>query len=164
MSTNRPQGNAEHDYRDPLENYDPKQYAGPLERALATGSVSAIESRPFVTVPPTITVEEAMTKLVDLSIACLLVSENDRLVGIFTERDALNKVALEYEQLKHRPVAEFMTSNPVFVYSTDSPAAALAVMAAAGFRHVPVIDLNNCITGVISPQRVTAFLENYLHD
>ena len=116
----------------------PRSYDDPLERALATEPVSAIQAQPFVTIPPQATVEEAMTKLVDLSIACLLVEEDGKLLGVFSERDALNKVALEYEQVKDRPIREFMTSSPIYVFNTDSSAAALSVMAATGYRHVPV--------------------------
>ena len=159
-TSNRPGNSGEH-YRDPLENYDPKIYDDPLERALATEPVSAIQAQPFVTIPPQATVGEAMTKLVDLSIACLLVEEDGKLLGVFSERDALNKVALEYEQVKDRPIREFMTTSPIYVFNTDSSAAALSVMAATGYRHVPVVDLNHRIVGVVSPQRVTSFLERY---
>ena len=149
------------DYRDPLENYDPKHYADALERALAEETVAAIEAQPYVSVSPETTVEEALTKFVDLNIACVLVEDGGKLIGVFSERDALNKVALEYELVKKRPVREFMTSSPIFVYNTDSSAAALSVMAATGYRHVPVVDLNQQIVGIVSPQRVTAFLQSH---
>ena len=150
------------DYRDPLENYEPKQYADALERALAEETVAAIQSRPYVSVSPETSIEEVLTKLVDLNIACVLVEDGGKLVGVFSERDALNKVALEYELVKKRPVREFMSSSPIFVYSTDSSAAALSVMAATGYRHVPVVDLNQKIVGIVGPQRVTAFLQSHL--
>lgn len=162
-TSNRPGGSGEH-YRDPLENYDPKSYADPLEQALATEPVSAIQAEPYVAIPPQATVAEAMAKLVDLSVAYLLVEEDGKLLGVFSDRDALNKIALEYEQVKDRPIRDFMTANPIYVFSTDSSAAALSVMAATGYRHVPVVDLNHRIVGVVSPQRVTSFLERYFHD
>jgi len=67
-------------------------------------------------------------------------------------------VALEYDQVKDRPVRDFMTTDPVYVYETDSSAAALTVMAVLVFRHVPVLDLDDNVVGIISPQRVTGFL------
>jgi CBS domain-containing protein len=154
-------GKARSEYQDPLENYNAKFYADALERALAQEPVAAIQAQPFVTIPGETTVEEAMAKLVDLSIACLLIEDNGRLSGIFSERDALNKVALEYEQVKERPIREFMTSSPIHVFNTDSSAAALCVLAATGYRHVPVLDLNLRIVGIVSPQRVISFLEKY---
>ena len=64
-------------------------------------------------------------------------------------------------RLKAGPIREFMTSSPIYVFNTDSSAAALSVMAATGYRHVPVVDLNHRIVGVVSPSRVTSFLERY---
>jgi CBS domain-containing protein len=160
---NRDPRDVAEEYRDPLENYDPKRYPEPLEAALATETVAAIEAEPFLTLPPTATVEEAMVKLVDVGVACVLIEEQGKLVGVFSERDALNKIALEYERVKHLPVSQFMTTSPIFVFDTDSAAAALSVMAATGYRHVPVVDLSHRIVGIVSPQRVTSFLENYFH-
>jgi CBS domain-containing protein len=149
------------EYSDPLENYEPKLYQDPLERALAEDTVAAIESQPYVAVTPDTAVAEVLKKFVDLNIGCLLVEDAGKLVGIFSERDALNKVALEYEQVKDKPIREFMSANPIYIYDTDSSAAALSVMAATGYRHVPVVDLGQRLLGIVSPQRVTAFLRSY---
>ncbi len=54
------------DYRDPLENYDPKTYDDPLERALAEEPVASIQSRPFVSVPPHTSVADTLRKMVEL--------------------------------------------------------------------------------------------------
>ena len=58
------------------------------------------------------------------------------------------KVALELEQVQDRPVRDVMTSNPIYVYESDSPAAALAVMAVSGYRHVPILDLDDNLIGI----------------
>ena len=74
------------------------------------------------------------------------------------------RVALEHEAMRDRPVSEVMTANPVCVHESDSAAAALSVMAVSGYRHVPVVDLDDKIVGIVSPQRVTAFLRKYFTD
>lgn len=149
---------------DPLQNYEPKTYDDPLELALADEPVTALQSTPFVSVPPDTPVHEAIRRLADLHVACLLVAEDKKLVGVFSHRDALNKVALEYEDVKDRPVREVMTTNPVHVYDTDSSAAVLTVMAISGYRHVPVLSVDGTIIGIASPQRVTGFLQQHLGD
>ena len=146
-------------YQDPLENYDPRKYEDPLEHALAEETVQAIQSQPYVSVPPNATVGEALRKLVALDVACVLVEDEGKLVGVFSERDLLNKVALEYDQVKNQPITDLMTSNPTYIYNTDSSAAALSVMAATGYRHVPVVDLDEKLIGIIGPLRVTTFLQ-----
>jgi CBS domain-containing protein len=150
----------EEEFQDPLQNYEPKDYHGSLERALAEETVAAIQSTPVATVQVDTPVHVAVETLSTLQVACLLVERQGQIAGIFSDRDVLDRVALEYDQVKDRPVEELMTTDPVVVYDSDSAAAALCVMAVCGFRHVPVINLSGKIVGIISPQRVTEFLRN----
>lgn len=149
-------------FQDPLQNYEPKVFRDSLEKALAEESVAAIQYRPVAMIAPDTPIDKAVEKLASLQVACLLVEEEGRLVGVFSDRDVLDKVALEFEQLKNKAVREVMTKDPVFVYESDSSAAALSVMAVNGFRHVPVTDVKQTVLGIISPQRVTAFLRKHL--
>lgn len=149
------------EFVDPLANYEPREYDDPLEEALEEKSVTEIEGRPYVAVPATITVKEALGKLAGEDIACLMVEDQGKLVGIFSDRDILDKVALEFERARDRPVRELMSADPVYVYQSDSAAAALSVMAVSGYRHVPVVSLDGSIQGIVSPQRVTKFLREH---
>ena len=162
MSDDSPRDTAADDFQDPLENYEPKSYTDPVERALAEETVEAIQHQPFETISPDTTVSDAVRKLSGLHIACLLVEADVKLVGVFSDRDVLDKVALEYDTVKDRPVREVMTTQPVYVYVTDPAAAALSVMAVSGHRHVPILDLDDRLVGIASPQRVTAFLQRHL--
>ena len=152
------------EFQDPLENYDPKSYGDALEQALAEETVAAIQHRPAATVTPDTAIADAIQRLTEIHAACLLIEEDGRLVGVFSDRDVLDKVALEYDELKGKPVSRVMTTNPVHVYDSDSAAAALAVMAVSGFRHVPVTDSNKCVVGIVSPHRVTSFLRKKFRD
>ncbi|MCO6043258.1 CBS domain-containing protein [Aeoliella sp. ICT_H6.2] len=161
MSSQLPKSSSD-EFQDPLENYDPKQYDDPLEEALATLPVSAIQSTPYAGIDPNTPISEAIQRLAGLQVACLLVEEQQKLLGVFSDRDALDKVALEYDEMKDRPVRDVMTSRPVFVYDSDSSAAVLTVMAVHGFRHVPVVSSSDGkIVGIVSPHRVTGFLQSY---
>jgi CBS domain-containing protein len=146
------------EFVDPLQNYDPKTYNDPLEKALAEETVIAIHSTPVATVTPETPVQAAVKALADLEVSCLLVAKDGKLVGVFSDRDVLDRVALEYDQVKDRPVGELMTTDPVYAYEADSAAAALSIMAVSGFRHVPVTDINQNVVGIVSPQRVAEFL------
>jgi CBS domain-containing protein len=149
------------DFQDPLQNYDPKVYNDPLEKALAEETVGAIQSTPVAMVTPETPVHAALQTLARLKVSCLLIEDQSKLVGVFSDRDVLERVALEYDQVKDRPVRELMTANPVVVYESDSAAAALSIMAVSGFRHVPVTKVDGTIVGIISPQRVTEFLRKH---
>jgi len=146
------------EFTDPLQNYDPKTYNDPLEKALADEKVAAIQSTPVATVTPDTPVHAAVAMLARLKVSCLLVVKDGKLVGVFSDRDVLDRVALDYDQVKDRPVGKLMTTDPVFVYETDSAAAALSIMAVSGFRHVPVTDIEQKVVGIVSPQRVAEFL------
>ena len=71
-----------------------------LERTLVEENVTAIRTQPCTVIAPDVPVQKALQTLVDLEIACLLVAEDDRLVGVFTKRDVLDKVALNYDEVK----------------------------------------------------------------
>jgi len=146
------------DFVDPLSDYEPREYSDVLREALAEENVSAIRSRPYAEISPDKSVYSALQALAGLKVASLLVVDDGRLVGVFTERDVLERVALRSDETKRMTVRDVMTSNPVVVHETDPAGAALSAIAVAGFRHVPVLDVRNVVVGVISPRRVFEFL------
>lgn len=150
------------DWEDPLCNYEPPEYDDALEEALAEKSVAGIRSKPYAEIPPDKTVFGAVQALAGLKVASLLVVEDDRLVGVFTERDVLEKVSMKFDEVKDLPVREVMTSNPIVIYETDPAGSALSAIAAAGYRRVPVLDINERVVGVISPRRVFSFLQDHI--
>jgi CBS domain-containing protein len=149
------------DWEDPLCNYEPREYADALEEALAEKTVAGIPSKPYAEIPPDKTIFGALQALSGLKVASLLVVDKGRLVGVFTERDVLEKVSMRFDEVKDLPVREVMTANPIVIYETDPAASALSAIAAAGYRHVPVLDINETVVGVISPRRVFSFLQGH---
>jgi len=92
-----------------------------------------------------VTTAEGSTDVVELvsrmhrdGVDCILVTEGGRLAGIFTDRDALLKLA--GRGLEHRPVRELMTPDPVVLRHDDTIAVAINKMAIGGFRHVPIVE------------------------
>lgn len=152
----------ESEFQDPLRNYEPPKFADDLEASLHGDKVSTMPIRPFKTLGAETSVRDAMRLMADLDVACLMVVKSGKLVGIFSERDVLNKVGERFEELKDRPVRELMTPDPVSVYETDNPAKAINLMAVGGFRHVPVLDVDDKVVGILGPQRITAYLEKFL--
>ena len=150
------------EFQDPLSNYEPHEYADELEELLAEQTVGNMQLRPYAEVGPDATVLNALQALAGLKIASLLVVDKGRLAGLFTERDALERVATRFAEVKDLPVREVMTTHPIVLYETDPAGAALSAIAVAGFRHVPVLDVHERVVGVLSPRRVFAFLQNLL--
>ncbi len=151
------------DFVDPLSNYDPPKYGDELEKSLDQDVASkAMMSTPYKTVDVSVTIHEAITMMVALDIACLLVTENDRLVGVFSERDVLNKCAERFEQIKDHPISLVMTHEPLIIYDTESAAKAINLMAIAGFRHVPILDVDDKVAGIVGPRRFINYLRKFI--
>ena len=148
-------------FEDQLSNHAPATHHDPLEKALLEQTVEAVESQPCVIVAPDMPVHQAVQRLANLEVACLVVADKERLAGVFTKRDVLDKVALQYDEVKDCTVSQVMTPKPEFVYDTDPVAAALCVMASGGHRHVPVLAADDRIVGIVGPIRVTKFLQRY---
>jgi CBS domain-containing protein len=146
-------------FEDPLSDYEPVEYLTELERSFAEETVAEIQSTPFFAILSSASIGEAIKSLYSSRVSCLLVVEAGCLVGIFTERDVLERVAEWYPRMVNRPVADVMTTNPTVVYETDPAAAALAAIAVAGHRHVPVLSIDERVLGVISPRRVCEFID-----
>jgi CBS domain-containing protein len=83
-------------------------------------------------------VAEAIREMHENDIDCLLIVEDGRLVGVFTDRDAFVKAVDKRLQLYK--VRDFMTSDPVVLRSDDTLAIAIHKMAVGGFRHIPIVD------------------------
>jgi CBS domain-containing protein len=152
------------EYEDPLKDYGSPTYADQTERALCEGQLSDLQTTPFITVDVDQTVEQTLAMMAEKNIAYLMVIDRDRLVGIFSERDVLYRVAERYHEIKDGPISQVMTTNPVSVYETDSPAKALNLMAVGGFRHLPILNVDEKIVGVLGPRRVTTHLCKHFSD
>ena len=86
----------------------------------------------------------------DADRGCAVVVDDGRVVGIFTERDVLNKVTPRREQLLDRPVAEVMTPDPFVMHEHGSILVALNEMAIGGFRNNPLVDDVGVLRGILS--------------
>jgi CBS domain-containing protein len=94
-------------------------------------------------------VVEALRQMRDNRVRSVLVIDDDVLVGIVTQGDCAIKVLLPGLDAKQTPVGQVMTSKPVTVKPDDRLEGCMAMMAARGFRHLPVLDAGK-VVGVIS--------------
>jgi CBS domain-containing protein len=81
--------------------------------------------------------------------AILIIDQENKLLGILSERDLLRRVAGQHERYAELPVAQFMTANPETVTAEDTLAFAVHKMDVGGYRHLPVLT-DGKPSGVIS--------------
>jgi CBS domain-containing protein len=94
-------------------------------------------SRPQ-TVTRSMTVREVVPILRADPSGAVVVVDDDRIVGIFTDRDVLKRVA-GVDGALDQPVSRYMTPDPVILHHDDTMAAALNKMGDGGFRHIPMV-------------------------
>jgi CBS domain-containing protein len=100
---------------------------------------SVIEPRKLVVAPPDMNVAEAALLMKRSKVGALLVVEDERLIGIFTERDAVYRVMAQNRDPQRTRLSEVMTPEPKTVAPDESFGYALLLMHENGFRHVPVV-------------------------
>jgi len=111
-----------------------------VERSLMEDTVSQLQPRQAITLKPTATVKQAIEVMLSHNIGAVLIVDDDgKLLGIFSERDLLTKVADPDVDHSTRSVKDFMTPNPTTVRPTDTLAFVLHQMDVGGYRHLPVL-------------------------
>jgi CBS domain-containing protein len=114
---------------------------------------------PPLTVDPETPVDVVIGRMQQAGEDCVLITVDGRLVGIFTDRDAVVKAA--GKQLGSLLVRDFMTPDPVVLRADDPIALAIHRMAVGGFRHIPII-ADGRPTGVVTARDVFHHLAEFL--
>jgi CBS domain-containing protein len=92
----------------------------------------------------------------------VLVAEEGKTIGIFTERDVLMKLGDNASSLGDRPVSEFMTTKVESLPTSAKIAFAVHRMANGGYRHVPVVNEQGDTVGIFSVRDILSYLTKKL--
>ena len=101
---------------------------------------SVVANQTPLTVPKTTTVLEAAHLMKAQGKGALLVVEGSKLIGIFTERDALFRVIAAGRDPAATPLSEVMTPQPQTIHPDEPFLHAMRIMHRGGFRHLPVAE------------------------
>lgn len=141
----------------PLEFLSKPQANSELEKSVLNARVFMLAPRRPIVVGPYTTVDEVLDLLVSHSIGCVVIVDNEEIVGIFSERDALCRLNTDVAQFEDRPISEFMTPAPETIDRDAKIAFALQKMDVGGYRHLPVTT-DGRISGVISIRDVLDYI------
>ncbi len=109
-----------------------------------------VHRRDPVTLPPEATVRDACDRMRAERVGCVLVTDAaGRLLGIFTGRDVVCRIAAECRDPVATPLAEAMTPDPVTLPPGAGALEALRAMHDGGFRHLPLVQ-DGRVAGVVS--------------
>lgn len=124
-------------------------------------SVIRVAQVPPPAVPITSTVFEAVKLMKAERCGATVVLDGDRLAGIFSERDVMLRVVAAGRDPRTTSVGEVMTSPPKTILTDTSKAAALELMVSQHIRHLPIVDQEGRITGLLS---IRNLLQNHVDE
>ncbi len=130
-----------------------------VEQGLLKDTIELLKPRKPLTVSPDDNIGDVLQKMVAERIGCVMVVEEEKIHGIFTEFDALMKVNTSAKTMADRPISSVMTTSPVTIEIEHKIAYALHKMHVGGYRHVPVLNKGKLV-GVTSIRDIL----NYLAD
>jgi len=124
-------------------------------------------------VHPDDSVFDAVQKLANANIGSLIVIEDDRPVGILTERDYARSVVLQGKSSPTTPVRDIMTTRVIYVQPKQTVEECMAIMTDKHIRHLPVlnddklvgmISIGDLVKSIIEDQKFTIEqLEHFIH-
>lgn len=136
------------------------------------GNLLTTKGSEIWSIGPDNSVFEALEMMAEKNVSGLLILENDKLVGIFTERDYARKLILKGRLSKNTKVSDLMTKNILYVETQNTIEDCMKLMTVKRIRHLPVLDngrligiltIGDLVKQIISEQQTTIHqLENYI--
>ncbi len=123
-----------------------------------------IEEQEPLTCPAKTSVRDAARLMKNTNVGAIMVVDNGKLAGIFTERDALVRVTAEGRNAESTPLTEVMTPNPQTIHPDKPFSDALLLMHQSGFRHVPVVENGRPIGMVSTRDAFGSELSSFLRE
>ncbi|MGO1119311.1 CBS domain-containing protein [Rhodovibrionaceae bacterium A322] len=120
-----------------------------------------VTGQELMTLDPGCTVLEAVQHMARRKIGAVLVADNNRLCGIFTERDVVGRVLGQDMNPADTLLSQVMTPDPDTVKPDDTAMSALDKMGSKGYRHLPVVD-GDKLVGIVSIRDLYASVRDQL--
>ncbi len=109
----------------------------------------------FIEVAPDDTLGEVAERMTLQNVGAVAVKDSGKLIGILTERDLLKAMAARVHSSEAR-VRQWMTHDPITATADTDVEEAARVMLEHGFRHLPVVDDDDRVIGIVSLRRVVS--------
>jgi len=127
-------------------------------QALAEARVDQLSPRPHGRVATDAVMWQVVAEMKAHGRGAVLVEDEGTLVGIFTERDLLNRVDHSDPLWSHQAVRDVMTPHPMVIHPDDSLSEALRRLTAGHRRHLPIVDERGHVLGMISIRDIMSFV------
>lgn len=102
------------------------------------------------TVSPQAPIQEAAAKMRDMNIGCLLVCDDDRLLGLVTDRDIVTRGVAANPDCTDLSVREVMTEGPIYCFEDQDVEEVARIMEVRSVRRIAVLNGNKRLVGLLS--------------
>jgi CBS domain-containing protein len=131
-----------------------------IEQALRHEHLGNLPLSKPATVPRGTSLEATLRLMREQGLGCVLVCEGDRLVGIFTERDVLNKL-IGSGVSETETVDRFMTPHPASLTPRHTLGDAVRLMTEHGYRHIPLLDERGRRAGLVAARDIVHYIAEH---
>lgn len=131
-----------------------------LKKALKEDKIQGLRLRPPLCLPQETPLKKVLELMREKKTGCAILVNEKKIVGIFTERDALTRV-IEQKVDPKTPIEKLMTANPKVLKRGDSVADAIRLMNQGTYRHIPILDGEGEVQGVVSVRGILQYLAEH---
>ncbi len=124
---------------------------------LPKDAVESLRSQDPISMGPQGVVGDAVALMQEASVGCVVIVEDGRPVGVFTERDVLTNVLANHLPMS-TAIADVMTRDPEVISEGVSVACVMKTMHEGGFRHMPAVDGQGKLVAIVSVKLVVEYL------
>jgi CBS domain-containing protein len=134
-----------------LDNLAKKIHQQNTDATITAATILKNKDPAILTITPDTLISEASKILTDKRIGCVIALNSEgKIAGILSERDIVNGIANAGQPILNLPATQLMTHNVTVSHPEDSMATLMSVMSSKRIRHLPVVDSNDHLVGVIS--------------
>lgn len=134
-----------------LDNLAKKIHQQNTDATITAATILKNKDPAILTITPETLISEASKILTDKRIGCVIaLNPEEKIAGILSERDIVNGIANAGQPILNLPATQFMTHNVIVSHPEDSMATLMSIMSSKRIRHLPVVDSNDHLVGVIS--------------
>jgi diguanylate cyclase (GGDEF)-like protein len=114
----------------------------------------------FLALPPSTPLKQAIAQMVETRASCVLIIENQTLLGIFTERDIV-RITAKADLVEYLAISELMTRNVITlqVSETQDIFALSQRLSKNRIRHLPILNEHNQVVGIVTPHSIRNLLK-----
>jgi len=148
---------------DEIDRVTAEEQPGPaeLQSALANDTLGEVIQQEPLTVNSGTSLAVAISRMQDEHRGYVAVLDREKLIGIFTERDVLLRVAGTHLTLDEALIDAYMTRDPLTLPADASVAHAINLMVVEGFRHIPILDDMGRLVAVASMRNLMEYLSDF---